>query len=287
MKTRKIWIGIGAFVVAGTGTQNQPVLADTLTKPAFTRDSLKQESSRSILFVAEGAKPAGEGGEGGEGGEAGIDAEAAAKDPVKYNIALQVIAAHFHAGLAAYEGKEMEAGAQMFAHGHSEVYAEMEEVFRSRGVKGLGEKLEASIEAATAKKPAAEVRKRVQEVLSALTAAEKAAPAGTLSPAAVKAQVAADMLDRAASQYAVVLKDSNLETYLDGLGFAEAARMQADSFLPALRKQNPKAAASFDAALKLAAAAYPGIKRPSGPSVQPGDFLAAGSAARIAASQIK
>lgn len=286
MKTRKIWVGIGAFVAAGTGVQDRPALADTAAKPAFTRDALKQESARYII-LAEAAKPAGEGGEGGEGGEAGIDADAAAKDPVKYNIALQVIAAHFHAGLAAYEGKEMEAGAQMFAHGHSEVYAEMEEVFRARGVKGLGEKLEASIEAATAKKPAAEVRKRVQDVLAALAAAEKNAPSGPLTPAGVKARVAADMLDRAASQYGVVLKDSNLETYLDGLGFAVTARMQADAFLPALRKQNPKAAASFDAALKFAAAAYPGINRPAAPKVPPGEFLAAASAAGIAANDVK
>lgn len=286
MKTRKIWIGIGAFVVAGTGAEGVPVLANPPAKPAFNREAMKQETARAIL-VAESVKPAGEAGEGGEGGEAGIDAEAAAKDPVKYNIALQVIAAHFHAGLAAYEGREMEAGAQMFAHGHSEVYAEMEDVFRQRGVKGLGEKLEAAIESATAKKPSAEVRKRVQDVLSALTAAEKAAPSGELSPAAVKAQVAADMLDRAASQFGVMLKDSNLEAYLDGLGFALAARMQADTFLPALRKQNPKAAASFDAALKLSAAAYPGIMRPATPKVGASDFLAAASAATIAANSVK
>ncbi len=288
MKTRKIWIGIGAFVVAGAGAQDQPANADTLAKPAFSRDVLKLESSRHIILAAEkDAKPAEKSGEGGEGGEAGIDPEAADKDPVKYGIALQVIAAHFHAGLAAYEAKETEAGAQMFAHGHSEVFAEMEAIFRKRGLTNLGTQLEAAIEAATSKKPNAEVRKRVQEVLSALTAAEKAGPASSLSPNAVKAQVAADMLDRAAAQYGVVLKDSNLETYLDGLGFSMAARMQAADFLPALRKQNPKLAGSFDAALKLAADAYPGIKRPAKPKVAAGEFLAAASAARLAANDVK
>lgn len=285
MKTRKIWIGIGAFVVAA-GAQDHAAAVEAPGKPAFTRDILKQESARHII-LSEAAKPAGEGGEGGEGGEAGIDPEAADKDPVAYGIALQVIAAHFHAGLAANEGKEMEAGAQMFAHGHSEVYSEMESVFKKRGLTNLGAQLEAAIEAATAKRPAAEVRKRVQEVLSALLAAEKAGPRSQLSATAVKAKVAADMLDRAAAQYGVTLKDSNLETYLDGLGFAMAARMQADAFLPVLRKENAKAAASFDAALKLAADAYPGINRPAKPKIAAGDFLAAASAAKIAANGVK
>lgn len=286
MKTRKIWIGIGAFVVAGAGAQDQPVLAGSDVKPVYTRDVLKQEAARHIV-LAGAAKSAGEGGEGGEGGEAGIDAEAAAKDPVQFGIALQVIAAHFHAGLAAYEGQEMEAGAQMFAHGHSEVFAEMQAVFKNLGLTNLGTQLEAAIEAAAAKKPAAEVRRRVQEVLSALSAAEKAGPRSQLSASAVRARVAADMLERAASQYSLVLKDSNLETYLDGLGFAMAARMQSAEFLPALKKSNPKAGSAFETAMKLAAAAYPGIRRPAKPSVQPGEFLAAASAAQIAANTIK
>lgn len=282
MKTRKIWLGIGAFIVAGVVPQHA-VKAIEPDQSVFERDRLQTGSARHLL-LAEAAKSAGE---GGEGGEAGIDAEAADKDAVKYGIALQVIAAHLHAGLAAYEGKEREAGAQMFAHGFTEVYAEAQDIFQNRGIRDLGSKLEAAIEAATAKKPAAEVKKRVQAVLAGLTAAEKLAPSSPLSPAAVKAQVAADMLDRAAAQYGVVLKDSNLETYLDGLGFAMAARMQAAEILPALRKSDAPAAAALDKGLKFAAAAYPGIKRPAKPKVSSGDFLAAASAARIAAGAIK
>lgn len=40
----------------------------------------------------------------------------------------------------------------------------------------------------------------------------------------------------AAAQYAVIQKDQSLEPYLDGLGFAIAARSQAKDILPWLRK---------------------------------------------------
>jgi hypothetical protein len=248
--------------------------------------------SRSVLRLAQALTigaggEAGESGEGGEGGEAGINVEAAGKDPVEYGIALQVIAAHYHAGLAAYEDKEQEAGAQMFAHGLTEVYVEMEEVFKRLGVKDLGKKLEAAVEAATAKKPVAEVRRRVNAVYAALKAAEKKAPKSSLPSQAVKAQVAAEMIERAAAQYAVIQKDKTLEPYLDGLGFAIAARGQAKDVLPWLRKKDGQKEKALSKALALATEAYPGIKRPASPKVPVADLLAAASGAKLAVSNLK
>ena len=45
----------------------------------------------------------------------------------------------------------------MFAHGLSEVYVAMEDVFKKRGVTDLGAKLEAAVAAAAENKPVAEV----------------------------------------------------------------------------------------------------------------------------------
>jgi hypothetical protein len=198
-----------------------------------------------------------------------------------------VIAAHYYAGLAAYEGKELEAGAQMFAHGLSEIYVEMEDVFKRRGVSGLGKKLEAAVETASAKAPPAQVRRRVQEVLKSLAAAETAAPKSSMSGFAVKTKVVANLLDRAASQYSVSMNDKALEPYLDGLGFAVAARKEADKILPRLRRADKKQAETIGAALRLAELAYPGIQRPASGKVQAGQFLAAASAAKLAVSNLK
>ena len=154
----------------------------------------------------------------GEGGEAGIDVAAAANDPVEYGVALQVIAAHYYAGLAAYEAKEFEAGAQMFAHGLSEVYVEMEDILRQRGVTTLGKKLEAAVEGASAKLPPPQIRRRVRAVLDALAAAEKASPMSAGPVQVTRAQVVANLLNRAATQYSVSLNDKNSSRISMGSG---------------------------------------------------------------------
>jgi hypothetical protein len=178
----------------------------------------------------------------------------------------------------------MEAGAQMFAHGLSEVYVEMEDIFKRRGLTGLGKKLEAAVEAATSKAPPAQVRRRVQDVLKALAAAEKAAPKSSMPALEVGSRVVRNALDRAASQYAASIDDKALEPYLDGLGFAIAARREADKVLPRLRRTDKQKANAISAALKLAEQAYPGIKRPTTGKVQAGQFLAAASGAKLAVS---
>ncbi len=275
MKKTKIWLGVGVAVIAGAAPA------------ANASDDLSSSTAltQAAPFVL--AQNSGQGGEN-ESGEGGVDAAAADKDPVKYGIALQVIAAHYYAGLAAYEAGETAAGTQLFAHGHAEVYAEMEEVFKKRGINDLGAKIEAAIAAANKKAPPAEVKQRVNDVYESLAAAEKAGPKSPLSPLAVKAQVIADMLDRAAAQYVLTLKqDATLETYLDGLGFAIAARTEAQAALAQLDKANPAAAKALRAALDIAGVAYPGIKQAKPPKAQASQFLAAASAARIATANLR
>jgi hypothetical protein len=278
----KIWLGVGAFVVAGNPAAND--IAARPFEPSITVSSLR--NNVSIQQAAPGRVHLAAAKEGGEGGEAGINVAAADSDPVEYGLALQVIAAHYYAGLAAYEAKEVEAGAQMFAHGLSEVYVEMEDIFRKRGVTDLGKKLEAAVEAASAKQPAAQVRQRVRAVLDALAAAEKAGPASTAPAQATKAEVVANLLNRAATQYGVSLEDQALEPYLDGLGFAVAARTEAAKILPWLRSRDKRKAAAISAALALAKQAYPGIRRPRG-KVPTGKFLAVSSSAMLAVSNWK
>jgi hypothetical protein len=296
---KKIWLGIGVFVVAGgtaAGTAQAPAASQALERPATlgtprvgelkggtALDGALRDRSFRIAQGGEG----GEGGQGGEGGEGGINIENADSDPVEYRVALQVIAAHYYAGMAAYESKEMEAGAQMFAHGLSEIYVEMEDIFKRRGVTGLGKALEAAVEAASSKAPAAEVRRRVDAVLRSLADAEKAGPKPTERALVTQARLVAELIDRTAAQYSVSINAKALEPYLDGLGFAIAARKEADKLLPGLRKADRKKAAAFETALKLAGQAYPGIRKPSPPKVQPGQLLAAASSAKLAVSNWK
>ena len=287
-KTTKIWVGIGAFVMAGGGMTQAPASVQSLaleTAPSASaplRHKMLSSTAPIVLAQNQGS----EGGEGGEGGEAGIDVAATDKDPVEYNIALQVIAAHYYAGFAAYEAKETEAGAQMFAHGLGEVYIVMEDVFKRRGVTALGKDMEAAVDAAASNKPVAQVRKLVDAVLKDIEAAKRKGPATSLAPVSVKAHVIADMLNRAAAQYQSALGDKALEPYLDGLGFSIAARKEAETILPALKKADKKAGTAIEVALKLANTAYPGMRRKDS-KADTGRFRAAASAAQLAVSGLR
>jgi hypothetical protein len=285
-KVRKLWVGIGAFVLAGGGAMPAPAnaLDHALEPPA--KEAAKRVGSQPATLWQFAEARSGEAGEAGEGGEAGINFEAVATDPVEYSIALNVIAAHFHAGLLAYEGKEMEAGAQMFAHGLSEVYVEMEPVLQKNGVNDLGKKLQAAVDSATDKKPPREVRAKVRDILAALAAAQKTAPRSDASALSVQANVAVEMIERAAAQYSIVQKDKGLESYLDGLGFAIAARDMSKTLLPALKKRDPAKAKTVSSAVALVGKAYPGIRRPAKPAVKEGELLAAASRAKLAVSGI-
>jgi hypothetical protein len=96
------------------------------------------------------------------------------------------------------------------------------------------------------------------------------------------------LIDRAAAQYPMAEKDkTNLEPYLDGLGFAMAAKEQAGPVLPWLNRQDAKKARAVQDAIAKLSQAYPGLARPEKPKVTAADLLAAASAAKLAVSGLK
>ncbi|HWM81110.1 hypothetical protein [Pseudorhodoplanes sp.] len=289
-KKTKIWLGVGAFAMVSSGVaagaqSSQTAASEPSLDPVNIKALAVTTQPAGHIVLAQGKGAGGEGSEGGEGGEGQIDPAAVDADPVDYGIALQVIAAHYHAGLLAYENNEQDAGAQMFAHGLSEVYVELEDILKKRGVVGLGDKLNAAVDDAADKKPVDVVRRRVTDVLDALTGAEAHAPKDDKPAMAVKTEVMAEMLERAAAQYHVSANSTDFESYLDGLGFTLAAQAQAKTALPWLEQQAPKKAAAIRKALDLATQAYPGIKRPAA-KIDAGRFLAAASEARLAVARI-
>ncbi|MDQ8730791.1 hypothetical protein [Bradyrhizobium sp. LHD-71] len=281
-RSRKIWLGVGAFILTGEPAVNANELQRFVVEgKSDGKTSLPPHNAAQLRTDL--ANVWAQAGEGGEGGEGGINPETVGNDPAEYAIALQIIAAHFDAGIAAYAGGEREAGAQMFAHGLSEIYAVMEDTFKQRGVTTLGPKLEAAVEAAADKKPLKEVRSRFNDVLLALRDAARRGPQPA-SPKRMQAFVVGELIERAAAQYSVAQKDKGLEAYLDGLGFAIAARREAKPALESLRSSDKQAAATLANALQLLQRAYPGLKRPTKGDVSEADLLAAASRSRLAVS---
>ncbi len=278
MRTNKIWLGVGASVLL---TSFGPSANAAATLPNLAS---KADAANDVTSAIEG-RAAGQlwlvaGGEGGEGGEAGIDAETAASDPLGWNIALGVIAAHCLAGQQAYDAGETTAGAEMFAHGHSEVYAELESAFDKRGLSQLGTELLAAIELSSQGADSKIVGQHVDNVLSLLETAIQKGPEGS-AKLETQARALADLIDRTATQFSAANAQAEYEPYLDGLGFRLAAEAKAQSILPRLRKSYPDTAQAIDAGLAVAKKAFPSAVRPTNSSVDPGAFLASASRVKL------
>lgn len=286
MKKTRVWIGIGASVLltpslnaaeVPSGMPSDMRSLENAEGPALSGLFKQGNVTSSALRLA-----ASEGGEGGEGGEVGIDPEEAAADPVKWGVALGVIDAHYRAGLKAYLANNKEAGAEMFAHGFSEVYAEMEPQFVERGGADLGAAMQKAIEVALASAEPGQVESAVGEVLRAIDALiAKDQPTD-----ATRAKIAAELADRAALQYWKASHEQRLEPYLDGLGFSLAAQHRATPLLASLQTTDKEAADALRAVLTIAGDAYPAAERPSAFAIEAGKFLAAASRAKIAVSRL-
>ena len=236
----RMWLGLGVFTLAaGTaGAQPPPALPIPATPVA----------------------------QGGEGGEGGVDPELAARDPVEFLIAMDVMAAHFVAGRDIYRLGEAQAAGEMFAHPIAEVYAGLDEVLARLGVAEFREAMERASTLALDRAPTPEVERAAAAVLAALIDAESKAPAPGGTPK-VQALVIASMADRAAEQYVAALREpERLEPYLDGYGLYRAAADRAARMAPALGSpQLEHVRPAIEALVAALANAYPTATRPASP----------------------
>ncbi|MBO6797703.1 hypothetical protein [Maricaulis sp.] len=201
--------------------------------------------------------------ESGGGGEFGIDPELARQDPVVYLSALEVIRAHYLAGIGALEDGGRSAAAEMFAHPISEIYVDLEEVVIALGAENFLDLMSDASAAPFDGRSDEEVGAAVTRVLNAINAAETFRPATEESEASVYAKVMAGLIHRAVLQYQFAAAEPRaVEAYLDGFGFERAASDIAGRQMPAIRMENAALADALEAALAALAEVYPTAVRP-------------------------
>lgn len=248
----RVWTGLGltlAVISAGLGACGKATPASG--GAAETTPSEKPASApRSFDEPLEATSSGGE-------GEGGISLEAAATDPVIYGAALALTEAHVIAARDAYALGETGAAAEMFAHPVSEVLVELEDLFVSRGVTLFDQLLLDASAAAISGASAEDIETRTQAIIAALRAAGEKGPETGRSRISVRAAVAADQADRAATMYRIARESGAYEAYLDGYGFYRAG---LDLFRDAeldIAAANPAGAEALNAAFAELAQAYP------------------------------
>ncbi len=199
-----------------------------------------------------------------------------------YLVGLDVIRAHYLAGLAAYRAGAQDRGTEMFAHGMSEIYVELEPALTKLGVPEFADLMQKTGDLALSKSPVGDVEAAAHAVFSALDGAEAKAPGGRRRDACRRLRRSSRPGGAAVRQ---ALKDRSGDAYLDGYGFFEAAkRARAPNVLAHLTATQSPAAPAARAALDALAAAYPAVTMPERGLPEAGPSLVATSKFRLALS---
>lgn len=280
-RRRRLWTSLGAAALLTPAFGLSAAGIETAGK-----DGVRAIGDGIVSLAPQaGGEGGGEGGEGGgEGGESGVDPQAAVSDPVVFLTALDVIRAHYLAGIAAYKHGDRTAAAEMFVHPISEVYYDLEAAFEARDVAPFEAEMLKAGDLALADAPNDAILAAADAVLAATDRAAARAPQSEKSLAAIEAAVIADMIDRAALQYRLVEKGEAGDAWLDGYGYRKAAERRAAK---ADAITDPRFLEKLEETLDYLGRVYPDTLEPADEPLAAGVLLAASARVALAASSMR
>lgn len=192
-----------------------------------------------------------------------VDSDHAAQDPVAYLLALDTIRAYFWAGQIAYQSNDPGTAGEMFEAPMVDVYVNLESFLNQQGAPPFGKALSEASEAAFLEKSQGDIQAAIDTIFDSLTTAEQVTPKSDRSPEDSQAEVLADLLVRAATQYNAAFEaDGTDRTWLNGYGFYKAAQYRASVALPLLSQQKTEIHSAFLKAMELLDQAYKSTARP-------------------------
>ena len=240
-----------------------------------------EEAPVETVTEAPAGAASAEAGEGGEG-EGGVAIADASTNPVVFNAALAITAAHVYAARDAHAVGETDAAAEMFAHPVSEVLAEIEPVFTLLGVQPFNQLLTDASLAVFEGESTEQIAARSDAIFAALAAAAQNAPDDGSTPAEIAAGVAVDQIDRASDMYRIAQDTGQYGPYLDGYGFLRAGEAAYADQAEAIEVNHPEIAARIQAAFAVLNRAYPSAEMPETLDMERAELASAAAQAALA-----
>ena len=275
-------LGLGLVMTGGLLAACDAPQSDGTSSDIFAEAPADSASAAASGQAAESS----EGGEGGQGeggeGEGGVATADASSDPVVFNAALAITAAHVFAARDAHVVGETDAAAEMFAHPVSEVLLDMEAVFAERGVEPFSQLLMDASDAVFAGETTEQITARSDAILAAIEAAADNAPDDGSTPAEIAAGVAVDQIDRASDMYRIAQDTGQYGPYLDGYGFMKAGEQAFARQAEAIEAAHPEVAARIRVALDVLNRAYPSAAMPETLDVDRAELASASTQAAVA-----
>jgi hypothetical protein len=289
-KKSKIWLGVGAFVVAGTAAASAagPLPAEGLSglrsPPALPTDTAIPRPWRGRIVVAQHA---GHGQDAGEGGEAKGLADLPPDLAFAARIAL--LRGHLLVGDELVKQQQWNAALPHFLHPTEEIYGDISDQLADYQVPPFDAALQALAGVVKAKKGGNDYAKALKSVNEALAAADTGLKATQDNWPGFMVEAAVEALKAAAGEYQQAIVGGRIAKpveYQDARGFVWQADRMIQSVAPDLQKKDAKALADMRAGLAELKKAFPSPMPPRTPVKDHGAVLGDVSRIELAAGKL-
>jgi hypothetical protein len=263
MKSRtKIWLGVGAFVVAGAGvtgaasaqTVSPLRMSDSASDLAIARALLpatdfsaakKQGGEHGEHGAKANAKTKKQGGEGGEGGEEG-GAKGGAQLPPDLDFALKIsqIRGHLLVGDELVKQGQWAAALPHFLHPSEELYGPIRGKLKDYQTPQFSSALKLLSNAVKAKKGGDDYDKAFKAVEEALSAADAGLKTKQPNWDSFAVETALELLKSSTHEYEEAIVKGRIAKpveYQDARGYVWQSEKMIESVAPALEKKNADA----------------------------------------------
>ncbi len=304
-KTTKIWVGVGAFVVAGasaaTAVGAAPAFSGSATgvhgQPARAIDGAVQPGSQAAGMQLAAMRHGGEAGEAGEkgsekaGGEEGGEGGAAAKLPPDLSFAVKIAELRGHLTIGNQLVKEGQWTAAMphFMHPTEEIYGEIRGELKTYKVPPFETALKVLANVVKTKKGGEAYANALKTVNDALAAADAGLKAKQSDWTSFTLETAVELAKAAAGEYEEAIVDGRIGKpveYQDARGFIWHAEAMIESVAPALEKKDAESLKKVRAAFADLKKAFPTAMPPQKPVVDYGGVLSDVSRIELAAGRL-
>jgi len=296
MKTKsKIWLGVGACVVVGTGFAGatgplaSPAASDLSAPPGPAADTAIPATAFGRIVLAQHAhpQPAQAGGQGGEGGESkGL---ANLPPDLAFAARIALLRGHLLVGDELVKQQQWNAALPHFLHPGEEIYGDIRDQLADYKVPPFEAALKTLAGAVKAKKGGNDYTKALKAVNDALIAADAGMKAKQSNWPGFVVEAAVEALKTATGEYQAAIVDGKIAKpveYQDARGFILQAERMIESVAPDLQKKDPAALGNVRAVLAEVLKAFPSPIPPRTPVKDPGAVLADVSRIELAAGKL-
>ena len=289
MKARtKIWLGVGAFVLAGTGATGavSPLATETMSGErglsALSPDAAMPPAASPGVVIAQHA-----GHDAGEGGES--QSLANLPPDLAFAVRVTLLRGHLLVGDELVRQQQWNAALPHFLHPTEEIYGDIRDQLAGYRVPPFDGSLKALSDVVKAKKGGAEYAKALKAVHDALGAADAGMKAKHSDWPGFVVEAAVEALKAATGEYQQAVVGGKIAKpveYQDARGFILQADRMIESVAPDLQRKDSAALDQVRAGLAELKKAFPSPMPPRTPVKDYGGVLADVSRIELAAGKL-